>query len=165
LSKITADFVRKARLLRPISVRPKDLISVALTSVTAPHGRKVIGRALSGDMTAEHTTVPALSMACMNRKPKDGPVFHSGSGARYIAASFREKLRELCPAVRQSMNRKGNCQDNARAESFFKTLKRELETLNGRHLAAEVRQSVFMYIEAYYNRVRMPAILLLETFW
>jgi putative transposase len=48
------------------------------------------------------------------------------------------------------MSRKGNCRDNACAESFFKTLKRELETLDGRHTAAEVRQSVFMYIEAYY---------------
>jgi transposase InsO family protein len=44
--------------------------------------------------------------------------------------------------VRQSMSRKGNCWDNACAESFFKTLKRELETLDGKHSAAEVRQGV-----------------------
>jgi len=53
------------------------------------------------------------------------------------------------------MNRKGECWDNACAESFFATLKRELD---GRRSAAEVRQSVFMYIETYYNRVRAPAI-------
>jgi transposase InsO family protein len=46
------------------------------------------------------------------------------------------------------MSRKGNCWDNACAESFFKTLKRELETLDGRHSEAEVRGSVFMYLEA-----------------
>jgi hypothetical protein len=46
-----------------------------------------------------------------------------------------------------------------RAESFFKTLKRELETLDGKHTAGEVRQSVFMYIEAYYNRIRMHPVL------
>jgi transposase InsO family protein len=57
--------------------------------------------------------------------------------------------------ARQSMSRKGNCGDNACAESLFKTLKREMETLDGKHSAGEVRQSVFMYIEAYYNRVRL----------
>jgi putative transposase len=57
------------------------------------------------------------------------------------------------------MSRKGNCWDNACAESFFKTLKRELETLDGKHAAGEVRQSVFMYVEAYYNRIRMHSVL------
>jgi putative transposase len=49
--------------------------------------------------------------------------------------------------------------DNACAESFFKTLKRELETLDGKHAAGEVRQSVFMYIEAYYDRIRPNSVL------
>ena len=53
------------------------------------------------------------------------------------------------------MSGKGNCWDNACAESFFGTLKRELGTLGGRHSAKEVRRSVFEYIEAYYNKVRM----------
>ena len=57
------------------------------------------------------------------------------------------------------MSRKGNCWDNSCAESFFKTLKGELETLDGRHSTAEVRQSVFMYIESYYNRIRMHSAL------
>jgi putative transposase len=57
------------------------------------------------------------------------------------------------------MNRKGNCRDNARAESFFKTLKRELETLDDNYTATEVRQSVFMFIEAYYNRLRLHSAL------
>jgi transposase InsO family protein len=57
------------------------------------------------------------------------------------------------------MSRKGNCRDNACAESFFKTPKRELETLDGKHSAGEVRGPVFMYIEAYYNRVRIHSAL------
>jgi transposase InsO family protein len=57
------------------------------------------------------------------------------------------------------MSRKGNCWDNACAESFFKTLKGELETLDGKHSGAQVKQSVFMYIEAYYNRLRMHSVL------
>jgi transposase InsO family protein len=118
---------------------------VYLTSVMDLHDRKVIVRALSGDMTVEHTAIPALAIDCMNRLPKAHLIFHSGGGVQYRAASFREKLRELCLAVCQSMSRKGNCWDNVCAESFFKTLKRELETLDGRHSAAEVRQPVFMY--------------------
>jgi transposase InsO family protein len=57
------------------------------------------------------------------------------------------------------MSREGTCWDNASAESFFKTLKRELETLDGKHAAAKVRQSVFMYIEVYYNRLRIHSTL------
>jgi transposase InsO family protein len=98
-------------------------------------------------------------MVCKNRAAQSGLIFHSGQGVQYCAASFHEKPRELCPAARQSMSRKGNCRDNARAESFFKTLKRELETLDGKRPAAEVRQPVFMYIEAYYNRVHMHSAL------
>jgi transposase InsO family protein len=86
-------------------------------------------------------------MACKNRTAQSGLIFHSGQGVQYCAASFREKPRELCPAARQSMSRKGNCRDNARAESFFKTLKREMETLDGKRPAAEVRQPVFMYYQ------------------
>jgi transposase InsO family protein len=51
----------------------------------------------------------------------------------------------------------GGCRDNARAESFFKTLKREVETLD--HPTGEVRQSAFMYGEAYYNRIRIHSAL------
>jgi len=54
------------------------------------------------------------------------------------------------------MSRKGNCWG---AESFFKTLKRELETLDGKHSTAQVSQPVFFYIEAYYNRVRLHSTL------
>jgi len=57
------------------------------------------------------------------------------------------------------MSRKGNCGDNAYAESFFKTLKSELETLDAKHFVAEVRQLVFFYLEAYYNRIRIHLAL------
>jgi transposase InsO family protein len=132
---------------------------VYLTTVLDLFDRKIIGWALSADMEASHTTVAALEMAVKNCKPQDGLIFHSDRGVQYCAKSFRETLGELCPAIRQSMSRKGNCWDNACAESFFKTLKAELETLDGRHSAAVVRQSVFLYIESYYNRVRMHSAL------
>ncbi|MDR2097247.1 MAG: integrase core domain-containing protein, partial [Spirochaetaceae bacterium] len=126
-----------------------------LTAVLDLYDRKVIGWALSADMEAVHTTIPALETAFANRRPRDGLIFHSDRGVQYCAKAFREALQARCPTVRQSMSRKGNCWDNACAESFFKTLKRELETLDGKHSAGEVRQSVFMYLEAYYNRVRL----------
>jgi transposase InsO family protein len=130
-----------------------------LTVVLDLCGRKVIGWAFSGDMTAEHTTVPALTTACMNRRPQEGLLFHSDRGVQYCAASFRDHVKALCPTVRQSMSRKGNCWDNACAESFFKTLKTELETLDGKRRASEVRESVFEYIESYYTWKRLHSTL------
>jgi transposase InsO family protein len=132
---------------------------VYLTIVLDLFDRKIIGWALSSGMETSETTIAALDMALKNRTPEEGLLFHSDRGVQYCAQSFRAFLRERHPAVRQSMSRKGNCWDNACAESFFKTLKRELETLDGKHSAAEVRQSVFMYIEAYYNRVRIHSAL------
>ncbi|MDR0411436.1 MAG: integrase core domain-containing protein [Treponema sp.] len=57
------------------------------------------------------------------------------------------------------MSRKGNCWDNACAESFFKTLKEERETADSKHSAEEIRGSVFMYLEAYYNKMRTHSVL------
>jgi len=93
-------------------------------------------------------------MAVKNRPPLPGLIFHSDRGSQYCSHAFRDALRAGCPDVRRSMSRKGECWDNACAESFFATLKRELEGLDGRRSAAEVRRSVFMYVETYYNRVR-----------
>jgi transposase InsO family protein len=123
------------------------------------YDRKVIGWALSSGMETSETTIAALEMAVKNRTPQDGLIFHSDRGVQYCAHSFRDVLRGSCLSVRQSMSRKGNCWDNACAESFFKTLKSELETLDGKHSVVEVRQDVFMYLEAYYNRVRMHSVL------
>jgi transposase InsO family protein len=132
---------------------------VYLTVVLDLFDRKVVGWALSADLEAAHTTIPALKMACANRKAREGLIVHSDRGVQYCAKAFRDCLQALCPTVRQSMSRKGNCWDNACAETFFKTLKRELETLDGKHTEEEVRQSVFMYVEAYYNRIRIHSTL------
>jgi transposase InsO family protein len=125
------------------------------TVVIGLYGRKVLGRALSVGTEASETGIAALETAVKNRAPRDGLIFHSGRGARYCAESFRGIPHALRPAARRGMGRKGNCRDNACAESFFKTLKREPETLGGRHSGAGAGQSVFFYIGAYYNRIRM----------
>jgi transposase InsO family protein len=132
---------------------------IYLTVVLDLFDRKIIGWALSNTLEAAHTTIASLEMAVKNRSPKKGLIFHSDRGVQYCAQSFPNVLHERCAEVRQSMSRKGNCWDNACAESFFRTLKGELETLDGRHSVSEVRQSVFMYIESYYNRIRMHSAL------
>jgi transposase InsO family protein len=126
-----------------------------LTVILDLFDRKVVGWSFSVNMETVNTTDAALRMAVKNRAVEKDLLFHSDRGVQYCALSFRNTLREICPTVRQSMSRKGNCWDNACAESFFKTLKCELETLEGKHSEAEVRQSVFMYIESYYNRIRI----------
>ncbi|MDR0375887.1 MAG: integrase core domain-containing protein [Treponema sp.] len=93
-------------------------------------------------------------MAFANRNARESLIFHSDRGARHCANGFRERLEERRPSARQSASRKGNCWDNALAESFFKALKRKLETVGGEHSAREVRSSLSMYVDAYYNRIR-----------
>ena len=132
---------------------------IYLTVVLDLFDRKILGWALSTGLDAANTTIAAFEMAVNNRTPAKELIFHSDRGIQYCAQTFLDILSARCPAVRQSMSRKGDCWDNACAESFFKTLKRELKTLDGKHSVAEVRQSVFMYIEAYYNRVRMHSVL------
>jgi len=132
---------------------------VYLTVILDLFDRKVIGWALSKTLETVNTTIPALRMAINNRTPEEGLIFHTDRGVQYCAQAFRDALRETGKNICQSMSRKGNCWDNACAESFFKTLKCELETLGGKHSQAEVRQSVFMYIESYYNRIRMHSVL------
>jgi transposase InsO family protein len=131
---------------------------VYLTVIIDLWDRKVIGGAFGNDLGAGHVC-GALGMAYGNRRAAVGLIFHSDRGVQYCAQSFRDRLKELCPLVRQSMSRKGNCWDNAGGESFFKTLKRELEVLEGRHSKAQVKAAVFEYIEIYYNQKRRHSAL------
>jgi transposase InsO family protein len=132
---------------------------IYFTTVLDLFDRKVIGWALSNELDTLNTTIPAFKMAVKNRTPEADMIFHSDRGVQYCALSFRDVLRDHCPGVRQSMSRKGNCWDNACAESFFKTLKTEEEKLNGKYSANDVRQAVFSYVEGYYNRERIHSAL------
>ena len=129
-----------------------------LTVIIDLWDRKVIGWAFSEDLLAGHVG-RALAMACGNRPPKAGLLFHSDRGVQYCSEEFRGTLGRMCPGVRQSMSRKGNCWDNACAESFFKTLKWEVDVLEGRHNKTQVKAAVFEYIEIYYNKKRRHSAL------
>ena len=129
-----------------------------LTVVLDLWDRKVIGWSMSREMSTEEIS-RAIIMAVKNRLPREGLIFHSDQGSQYCSEEFRRTLNRLCPSVRQSMSHKGNCWDNACAESFFKTLKTELEILNGRYSSDQVQTAVFEYIEVYYNRCRRHSAL------
>lgn len=116
--------------------------------------RMVVGWSMRTDMTSA-IVIDAFSMAIMRRRPRGRLLFHSDRGIQYCSAAFRQASLAALPMMVRSMSRKGNCWDNACAESFFKTLKRELEELSGKVSRKKVRMAVFEYIEAYYNRTRI----------
>ena len=124
-----------------------------LTVIIDLFDRKIIGWSMTEDLSA-HGVCRALAMAVGSRPAREGLIFHSDRGVQYCSDEFRNELNRLCPSVRQSMSRKGNCWDNACAESFFKTLKTELDVSERRYSAKQVRTLVFEYIEIYYNRRR-----------
>jgi len=124
-----------------------------LTAVLDLWDRKVIGWSMSEELTAKQTCL-ALEMAVLNRPPREGLIFHSDRGVQYCSDEFRSTLKRLCPSTRRSMSRKGNCWDNACAESFFKTLKTELDILKKGGGVKQIKTEVFEYIEDYYNRSR-----------
>ena len=129
-----------------------------LTVVIDLWDRKIIGWSMGKELTAACVCL-ALEMSIKNRPVQEGLIFHSDRGVQYCSEEFRTMLNRLCPSVRQSMSRKGNCWDNACAESFFKTLKVELDILDGNHSYKEVHREIFEYIEIYYNRCRRHSAL------
>ena len=129
-----------------------------LTVIIDLWDKKVIGWSIAESLEAKHACM-ALAMAVMNRLPRHDLIFHSDRGVQYCSEEFRNLLFRLCPTARQSMSRKGNCWDNACVESFFKTLKTELDDLKRRCSKKHIRTSVFKYIEVYYNRRRRHSAL------
>ena len=95
-----------------------------LTTIIDLADRKVVGWALSEDMTTENTIMKAWIAARQNRMIRDEFIFHSDRGVQY-ASNKMTNLFSFNRKIMQSMSRKGNCWDNAVAESFFKTIKHE----------------------------------------
>jgi len=95
-----------------------------LTVILDLYDRKIVGWRMSDKINTNSTIIQAWNMACGNRKIYRPLIFHSDQGVQYASNRFRNKLKAY-PLVKQSMSRKGNCWDNAVAESFFKSLKVE----------------------------------------
>jgi putative transposase len=118
--------------------------------------RGVVGWSLDATASAR-LPIRALEMAVTHRRPPKGLLHHSDRGCQYTSAEYRTKLAAL--GIEVSMSRKGNCWDNAVAESFFATLKAELVHKHRWTTRNELRSAVFEYIESFYNRRRLHSSL------
>lgn len=129
-----------------------------LTTVMDLGDRRIIGWATSKTMGAKETTVAALKMATANRKPAKRTIFHSDRGVQYACREFRKELKQQ-KITRQSMSRKANCWDNAVAESFFKSVKKEWLYTQTFASRSQAQIAVFEYIETWYNTRRRHSAL------
>ena len=128
-----------------------------LAAVQDLYSRAIVGWNLAAHMRAE-LVVDALAMAVHRRRPQAGLVHHSDQGSQYVSLAFGQAARDAGIAV--SMGSRGDCFDNAVAESFFSTLKKELIRREGPFpTQAELQLALFDYIEAFYNRQRRHSTL------
>jgi putative transposase len=127
-----------------------------LAAVMDCYSRRIVGWAMRPDLQAE-LVVDALEMAIARRQPQAGLVHHSDQGSQYVSLSFGERCRQI--GIHRSMGSKGDCFDNAVAESFFATLEKDMLRRRSFATRQEARTAVFDYIEAFYNPVRLHSTL------
>lgn len=132
-----------------------------LTTIIDLYDRKIIGWSLSNGMSTDETSLAAWKMAIKNRSVTIGLIFHSDRGIQYANHKFANILGSY--KVTRSMSRKGNCWDNAVAESFFKSLKTELIYGNKLISKVQMKLEIFEYIEIWYNRKRRHSALNYKT--
>lgn len=122
--------------------------------------REVVGWSMATHMRAS-LVCDAISMAAGNNKIEPGAIFHSDRGTQYTSAEFTTHLHSL--GIRSSMGRRGQCWDNALAESFFASLKNELVYRTVFATQDRARRAVAEYIEVFYNRIRLHSGLGYKT--
>jgi len=127
-----------------------------LTVIIDLFSRLVVGWALSSSLSHD-MVITALKRAIRRRRPGKGLVFHSDRGVQYACNDFREELNKY--GFIQSMSRKGDCWDNAVAESFFGIMKTELVYHERYEGHQDTLHSIFEYIEVFYNRQRKHSTL------
>jgi putative transposase len=127
-----------------------------LIAVQDLYSRRIVGWSMADHMRTELVT-DALQMALTARRPAHGLVWHSDQGSQFVSLAFGQQARAA--GIAQSMGSRGDCFDNAVAESFFATLKKELIHRRAWPTRAELRTEVFDYIETFYNRRRRHSTL------
>lgn len=127
-----------------------------LAAVQDAFSRMIVGWAMAEHMRAE-LVVDALKMGLHRRRPDPGLVHHSDLGSQYVSLAFGQQARDAGIAV--SMGSRGDAYDNAVAESFFATLKKELVHRQTWPTRRELSAAVFEYIEGFYNRQRRHSTL------
>jgi transposase InsO family protein len=128
-----------------------------LTTIIDLYDRKLIGWSLSDGMSTEQTSLAAWRMAIKNRPIQKELIFHSDRGVQYASKKFVNTIESY--NIKRSMSRKGNCWDNAVAESFFKSLKTELIYGNKLISKEQMKLEIFEYIEIWYNKKRRHSAL------
>ncbi|KLU63575.1 IS2 transposase TnpB [Peptococcaceae bacterium CEB3] len=134
-----------------ITYIPTDEGWLYLAAVIDLCDKQVVGWSLDSTMTKE-LAMNALECAILRTNQPRGVIHHSDRGSQYASYAYQALLKRH--GFVSSMSRKGNCFDNACAESFFSTLKNELVYLTRFRTRNEARLAIFEYIEAYYNRNR-----------
>ena len=129
---------------------------VYLAGVLDAYSRRCIGWKLSRQIDTQ-LTLDALEMALAQRQPAPGLIHHSDRGVQYASLAYVARLEQA--GARVSMSAKGNPYDNAKAESFFKTLKREEVYLQEYRTFAEAESNLGHFIEAVYNQKRLHSSL------
>lgn len=124
------------------------------------YSRKVVGWSMSERMTST-LVCDALRMAWFRRKRPKYTIVHSDRGSQYCGHEFQRLLKKY--KMRSSMSRKGDCWDNAVAESFFHSFKIEAIHGDAFETRGSMRKAVFEYIEIYYNRDRLHSTLGYKT--
>jgi transposase InsO family protein len=127
-----------------------------LATVLDLGSRRCVGWAMRETLEVE-LALSALRMARDARRPSAGLIHHSDRGSQYTSGEYRTEL--AAHGMLASMSRKGDCYDNAVAESFFATLEFELLRQNDWHTRDEARRAIFRYIETWYNRQRRHSTL------
>ena len=127
-----------------------------LAAVQDAYSRRIVGWSMADHMRAE-LVVDALLMALHRRRPAPGLIHHSDQGSQYVALGFGQKARDADIAV--SMGSKGCAYDNAVAESFFATLKKELVHRRSWPTRRELISEVFEFVEGFYNTTRRHSTL------
>ncbi len=120
------------------------------------YSRRLVGWSMSCTLETD-LVLAALAMAVIRRRPPRGLIFHSDRGVQYTSIQFRRITEGY--GILQSMSRKGDCWDNACAETFFKTLRVELIQMKIYRSREEAKRAIFEYVEVFYNRVRMHSYL------
>lgn len=113
--------------------------------------KDVVGYAM-GDRITKELAIKAMNMAISRESPKPGLIFHSDRGSQYCSNAYQDLLRKNKITV--SMSRKGTPYDNAVAENFFSNMKCECTNFYSFKTRADAIQTIFEYIEVYYNRQR-----------
>ena len=130
-----------------------------LTVIMDLFHRKVVGWSMGKTLATADTIIPAWKMAVRSNNITDRLVFHSDRGSQYASYEFTDILKGYV----QSMGRKGNCWDNAVAESFSKSLKVEWVYHQNYNFRSEAELSIFQWIGTWYNRKRIHPTLHYKT--